>query len=104
MGSAKRFKMLNIAAWVFLTASMAVMSTWDLNTSRVVQVICQLLYGIGGESSSWPNYAVQASQPDEDVPIATTIVTFMTSLGEAFGVCIGGPCCRTGGMRLSAIK
>jgi hypothetical protein len=34
--------------------------------------------------------AVQASQQDFDVPMATAMASFMTSLGEAFGVGIGG--------------
>lgn len=34
--------------------------------------------------------AVQASERDEDVPMATAMVSFMGSLGSAFGVAIGG--------------
>jgi hypothetical protein len=34
--------------------------------------------------------AVQASEKDEDVPMATAMVSFLGSLGEGFGVGIGG--------------
>lgn len=34
--------------------------------------------------------AVQASQAEKDIPIATSLVAFMLSLGQAFGVGVGG--------------
>lgn len=90
MGAMRRFKWLNSGAWVLLAAAMALMSRWTPTTARPFQVLCQLLYGVGG-GILFPGrlYAVQASQPPQDVAIATTMVSFMTSLGETFGVCVG---------------
>lgn len=35
-------------------------------------------------------FATQASQSDEDVAMATALISYITSLGQAFGVGIGG--------------
>jgi hypothetical protein len=51
----------------------------------------QVLYGIGG-GTLFPGrqIAIQASQPDADVPLATALSSTTISLGQAFGVAIGG--------------
>jgi hypothetical protein len=91
MSVTKRFKALNCIAWSLCAIGMAAMTAWDTNTGRFTQVICEILYGLGG-GILYPGriYAVQASLPSNDIAIGTTMVAFMTSLGEAFGVCIGG--------------
>lgn len=91
MSLTRRFKAMNCVAWALCASSMAIIVTWDSDTSRLTQVFCQILYGIGG-GILYPGrlYAVQSSLMDGDIAIGTTMVTFMTSFGECFGICIGG--------------
>lgn len=86
-----RFKYANILGWLLMTAGMAALSTITIDSSQAAQYGYQIMYGIGG-GIIFPGrlYAIQASQKDNDVGIATALVSFMTSLGEAFGVSIGG--------------
>lgn len=56
-----------------------------------------ILYGLrifssigGGLLFPVPLFAAQVNQRDKDVGIATSLVAFFRSLGQAFGVAIGG--------------
>jgi hypothetical protein len=91
MSVTSHFKYANVLGWILITAGMASLSTLKIYSLPAAQYGYQVLYGIGG-GILFPGrlYAVQASQEDNDVGIATTMVSFMTSLGEAFGVSIGG--------------
>jgi hypothetical protein len=91
MSLTSHFKYANVLGWVLMIAGMACLSTLTIHSPQAAQYGYQVLYGVGG-GILFPGrlYAVQASQEDNDVGIATTMVSFMTSLGEAFGVSIGG--------------
>jgi len=85
-----KFKILNIVGWALTTLGFALMTTLSA-TSNGKQFGFQVLYGIGGGVVFLTRLcATQASQPDNDVAMATALVSFITSLGEAFGVGIGG--------------
>lgn len=87
----KHFMPHNIVGWVLITTAMGLLSSLRADSGRGAQYSFQILYGVGG-GIIYPGrlYAAQAPQPDADVAIATTMVSFLTSLGEAFGVSIGG--------------
>ncbi|KAE9366460.1 MFS general substrate transporter, partial [Stipitochalara longipes BDJ] len=87
----QKFKMVNSIAWVFVTVGFALMTQLHVESSKATQYGFQVIYAIGG-GVLFPGRtcAVQASQKDVDVPMATAMVSFIISLGEAFGVGIGG--------------
>lgn len=87
----KRFRIMNNVAWAFLTTGFALMTILSPESSKVFQFGPQVIYGIGGGILYMGRLcAMQASQPDEDVPMATALVSFTSSLGQAFGIGIGG--------------
>ncbi|KAN0092489.1 MFS general substrate transporter [Hyaloscypha variabilis] len=87
----QRFRSVNSIAWVFMTVGFSLMTQLRVESSKARQYGFQVIYAIGG-GVLFPGRtcAVQASQMDVDVPMATAMVSFLTSLGESFGVGIGG--------------
>lgn len=86
-----RFKILNIVGWAFMTVGFALMTTLSAHSNRGKQFGPQILYGLGGGVVFLCRLcATQASQSDGDMAMATALVSFITSLGETFGVGIGG--------------
>lgn len=82
---------MNCIAWAFLTTGFALMTLLSPESSKGFQFGPQVIYGIGGGILYMGRLcAMQASQPDEDVPMATALVSFTSSLGQAFGIGIGG--------------
>ncbi|RDW88160.1 hypothetical protein BP6252_00192 [Coleophoma cylindrospora] len=91
IASTHHFRNINSIALILLTVGLGLTSLLRPNSNKGVQFGFQILYGIGG-GILFPGkqIAVQASQADEDVPMGTALTTFTISLGEAFGVAIGG--------------
>ncbi|KAL3427633.1 MFS multidrug transporter [Phlyctema vagabunda] len=91
MAYTKRFKILNSTSLVLMSLGFGLTSLLRPDSSKAVQFGFQVLYGIGG-GMLFPGrqVAIQASQADEDVPMASALSSFTVSLGEAFGVAIGG--------------
>jgi len=67
------------------------MTQLHVNSNKAMKYGFQVIYALGG-GVLFPGRlcAVQASQQDSDVPMATALISFCTSLGQAFGVGIGG--------------
>ena len=87
----KSFQKLMLVAWCLVIIGSALLSRLGPNSSEAEQYGYQMIGALGG-GIILPGrlLAVQASQKQADVAIATTIVAFMLNLGQAFGVGIGG--------------
>ena len=85
-----QFKYLNALGCLFLVSGTASLSTLRVDPARGQQIGFQILYAIGG-GILFPGrlMAVQASQVEEDIRMATALVSFGTSLGQALGVAMG---------------
>ncbi|KAA8573407.1 hypothetical protein EYC84_004993 [Monilinia fructicola] len=90
MSITKRFKWINVFAAALMTIGFALISQLDVHSNHASQIGFQIISAIGG-GILFPGRlcAVQAPQKLVDVGIATALVSFFTSLGEAFGVAIG---------------
>ena len=88
----KRFKPFNVAAWIILPIGLGLFSTLNQNSSRTAQAGYQSLTAVGGGIVfAGRLLAVQAPQKrSEDIPMATTLVSLFKSLGQTFGLAIGG--------------
>ncbi|KAH8816680.1 MFS multidrug transporter [Xylogone sp. PMI_703] len=87
----KRFFHFNLFAWICVAIGLGLFATLTPSTPRAAQYGFQIITAVGG-GFLFPGrvIAVQAPQKDQgDIPIATTMVSFFTSLGEAFGLGIG---------------
>jgi hypothetical protein len=78
-------------AWILLTGGTG------LNALMKPDSNAGILYGLrvipaigGGFLFQLPIYAVQSTTIDDDLGIATATITFFRSVGQAFGVAIGG--------------
>jgi hypothetical protein len=91
MSKTKLFKWLDVVGLAFLTAGFVVTSRLTERSSRTEQVLLQFVYSVGG-GILFPGriMAVQAPQTDDDAPMATALVSFFLSLGQCFGVALGG--------------
>ena len=86
-----RFKVLNCVGWALVTLGFALMTTLSATSNDAKQYGFQVIYGLGGGTVFLARLcATQASQEDDNVAMATALVSFITSLGEAFGVAVGG--------------
>ncbi|EPE33260.1 MFS general substrate transporter [Glarea lozoyensis ATCC 20868] len=87
----QKFKAVNTAAWFFTTLGFALMTQLKIDSNKGVQYGFQIVYAFGaGVLFPGRTCAVQACQTDDDVPMATALVSFVLSLGQSFGVGIGG--------------
>jgi hypothetical protein len=79
------------AAWGLTTLGLALMTLLRPTSSPAEQYLFPVIASLGG-GIILPGrlLSVQAAQKDEDAPLATTMVSFMLSLGQAFGVGVGG--------------
>ncbi|KAB5566759.1 major facilitator superfamily domain-containing protein [Coniochaeta sp. 2T2.1] len=78
-------------AWVLMTIGLALMSQLRRDSPQAAQYGLQVLASLGG-GAILPGrlLAVQASQAVEaDIPIATSVVVFLLSLGQTFGIGTG---------------
>lgn len=88
----KRFMPFNLVACIILPIGLGLFSTLDAKSTQGEQYGYQSLTAIGGGIIfSGRLLAVQAPQRRaEDIPMATTLVSLFTSLGQSFGLGIGG--------------
>jgi hypothetical protein len=87
----KRFQKLMWVAWVFTIVGTALLSTLRPNSPPAALYGYQVFSAIGGGIILPARLlSVQASQKQEDIGMATTIVAFMLSLGQEFGIGGGG--------------
>lgn len=87
----KRFFPFNLFAWICVAIGLGLFSTLTPSSSAAAQYGFQVLTAVGG-GIIFPGrvIAVQTPQKNEDdIPIATTLISFFTSLGQSFGLGIG---------------
>lgn len=85
-----RFKLVNILSWCFLLLGFSLSTTVFRDTRMAFIYVYQVLYAIGaGALYIGRILAMQASQETADVPMATSMISFFASVGQAFGVAIG---------------
>lgn len=78
-------------AWVLVTAGTGLNALMKPNSNAGVLYALRIIPAIGGGFLfQLPVFAVQSTIIDEDLGIATSTVTFFRSVGQAFGVAIGG--------------
>lgn len=85
------FKYHNIAAWILLSVGVGLLATLTSTTLLWHAYGFQLILAVGG-GILFPGrlLSTQAPQKPSDVPVATALVSFFTSFGEAVGVGVGG--------------
>ncbi|KAH8804688.1 drug resistance transporter [Xylogone sp. PMI_703] len=86
-----RVQKLMWTGWTLVTVGLGLLSTLTSTTSSGPQYGYQVLIAVGG-GVIFPAkvFAAQAAQVEKDVAVATAIVAFLTSLGQACGVATGG--------------
>jgi hypothetical protein len=78
-------------AWILVTAGTGLNALMKPNSNGGVLYALRVIPAIGGGFLfQLPVFAVQTTTIDEDLGIATSSVTFFRSVGQAFGVAIGG--------------
>lgn len=79
-----------IAAAVLSSVGAGLLSTFDVHTPSSKWIGYQILFGIGyGLGSRQPLVAVQAALQTKDIPIGTSVVMFLQTLGGTIFVSIG---------------
>lgn len=87
----KRFQKLMWVAWALTIVGTALLSTLRPNSPLAAQYGYQIISSLGGGIILPARLlSVQASQKQEDIAMATTVVAFMLSLGQEFGIGLGG--------------
>ncbi|KAF1997494.1 MFS general substrate transporter [Amniculicola lignicola CBS 123094] len=87
----QKFKYLHTIGWALMTLGFGLITTLSPTSNGAMQFGYQAIYGLGGGAVFLARIcAVQASQEDEDVGMATALISFITSIGQAFGVGVGG--------------
>jgi hypothetical protein len=78
-------------AWVFLTSGTGLNALMKPDSNAGILYGLRVIAAIGG---GWlfqlPIFAVQSTTVNDDLGIATEGITFFRSVGQAFGVAIGG--------------
>jgi len=78
-------------AWVLLTAGTGLNALMEPKSNAGILYGLRVIPAIGGGFLfQVPLFAVQSTTIDEDLGIATSSVGFFRSVGQAFGVAIGG--------------
>lgn len=78
-------------AWILLTAGTGLNALMKPNSNAGILYGLRVIPAIGaGFLFQLPVFAVQATARDEDLGIATATSVFFRSIGQAFGVAIGG--------------
>jgi hypothetical protein len=78
-------------AWALTIIGTALLSTLRPNSPPAAQYGYQIISSLGGGIILPARLlSVQASQKKEDIAMATTIVAFMLSIGQEFGIGVGG--------------
>lgn len=77
--------------WIILTTGVGLNALMKPTSNGGILYGIRVVGAVGaGLLFPIPLLAIQATQDDEDVGIATSIQVYMRSLGQAFGVAIGG--------------
>ncbi|KAL8768108.1 MAG: hypothetical protein Q9209_005571 [Squamulea sp. 1 TL-2023] len=78
-----------IVSSVLMAIGVGLMSTWESDTNHSMWIGYQVIYGLGvGFGMQQPLIAVQTVLPLEDVPIGTTVIIFLQTLGGALFISI----------------
>ncbi|KAL8874098.1 MAG: hypothetical protein Q9174_000534 [Haloplaca sp. 1 TL-2023] len=78
-----------IASTVFMSIGAGLLSTWQQDTNHSMWIGYQFIYGLGvGCGMQQPIIAVQTVLKLDDVPIGTTIIIFIQSLGGALFIAV----------------
>ncbi len=78
-------------AWIILTLGTGLNALMKPHSNAGIIYGLRVIPAIGaGSLFQLPLYAVQSSSRDEDIGIATASLTFMRSVGQAFGIAVGG--------------
>ncbi|KAL8954074.1 MAG: hypothetical protein Q9222_000131 [Ikaeria aurantiellina] len=79
-----------ILSTVLMAIGVGLMSTWKTDTNHSMWIGYQVVYGLGvGMGMQQPLIAVQTVLPLSDVPIGTTIIIFVQTLGGALFISVG---------------
>ncbi|KAL8731744.1 MAG: hypothetical protein Q9166_003191 [cf. Caloplaca sp. 2 TL-2023] len=79
-----------IISSVLMAIGVGLMSTWKTDTNHSMWIGYQVIYGLGiGFGMQQPLIAVQTVLPLEDIPIGTTVIIFLQTLGGALFISIG---------------
>lgn len=91
MAKSKKLRFLLWAGWVLTVGGLAAFSTLSSTSNKGEQIGWQVLVA-GGVGFLYSTTALlcQAGQPDELQSIAINIFTFFRSLGQTFGIAVGG--------------
>jgi len=86
-----RFRSAVWAGWIITAIACGLFTTLSPETTTAMRIGFFILMGLGtGILFPSLQFCVQASQTDEDVGIAASTFTFTRSLGQTFGVALGG--------------
>jgi hypothetical protein len=86
-----RFRATVWIGWIITIISCGLFTLLNPETTTAQRVGYLLLMGVGtGVLFPALQFCAQAGQPDEDVAIATSTFVFLRSLGQTFGVALGG--------------
>ncbi|KAL8928676.1 MAG: hypothetical protein Q9172_000814 [Xanthocarpia lactea] len=79
-----------IISSILMAIGVGLMSTWKPDTNHSMWIGYQAIYGLGvGFGMQQPLIAVQTVLPLEDVPIGTTVIIFLQTLGGALFISVG---------------
>lgn len=86
-----RFRLAVWLGWLIMISALSLFTQWSPETTSAARIGSLCLLGAGA-GILFPSLQLcsQASQPDEDVAIATSTFVFIRSLGQTFGVALGG--------------
>jgi hypothetical protein len=86
-----RFRPAVWAGWAITLTACGLFTLFSPTSSTGERVGYMILMGVGtGILFPSLQFAAQAGQPDEDVGFATSTFVFIRSLGQTFGVALGG--------------
>ncbi|KAL9603377.1 MAG: hypothetical protein Q9219_001239 [cf. Caloplaca sp. 3 TL-2023] len=79
-----------IISSILMSIGVGLMSTWSTTTNHSMWIGYQVIYGLGiGCGMQQPLIAAQTVLPLDDVPIGTTIIIFVQTLGGALFISVG---------------
>ena len=86
-----RFRLAVWLGWIILTVACGLFTLLSPTTTTAERIGYMILMGVGtGILFPALQFAAQAGQRDEDVGFATSTFVFIRSLGQTFGVALGG--------------
>ncbi|KAL6831520.1 MFS general substrate transporter [Trichoderma sp. SZMC 28015] len=86
-----RFQKMTWLAWTLLTTGTGLVALMKPNSSAGILYAIRIIPAIGGGFLfQLPLFAVQSTAAGQDIGIATSMIAFFRSVGQAFGVAIGG--------------